>query len=415
MRTLLVTDEFGAPEISGYRQRIANTVRALAALGPVEWVVLVPPGRTDHRTGASGAPADVAVSLHAIEVPRRHRHQAVLRWLVRREPWRVNAVARGRLHAEVRRILAGAGPFDLVYFTQLDTWFAVREVVSERLAVPHVAAVDFNDIESLKVVGRRRARSATRRTWRDHVFLLGLALDSRFWQRAEARAAATMPSFVCSELDRTRLGGRPHVLPNVLPPRSRPAARRPDPERPTLLFVGSLSYRPNIDAAERAATEILPRVQRAVPGARLRIVGSGDVSNVAHLRDRPGVDVIGMVDDLADELDTASLSIVPLRYGGGTRIKIIEALAHAVPVVSTSVGAEGIGLVDGVHLRIADDDEGLADACVELLRDPEHAATMAHAGAEFVTRFEPARVQADLQTLLRELYERAARSASTSA
>jgi len=90
---------------------------------------------------------------------------------------------------------------------------------------------------------------------------------------------------------------------------------------------------------------------------------------MASLDDRPAVTLVGQVPDMADELAVADLVVVPLRFGSGTRLKVLEAFAHRIPVVSTTLGAEGLGVEDGVHLLLADTSDGLAEACARLLDD----------------------------------------------
>ena len=97
------------------------------------------------------------------------------------------------------------------------------------------------------------------------------------------------------------------------------------------------------------------------------------------LHDPPRVSVVGRVPDMAAELAGVDLVVVPVRYGSGTRVKILEAFAQRIPVVSTSVGAEGIGAVDGVHLLVGDDAPALAEACVRLLTEPALRRSVADA------------------------------------
>jgi glycosyltransferase involved in cell wall biosynthesis len=100
----------------------------------------------------------------------------------------------------------------------------------------------------------------------------------------------------------------------------------------------------------------------------------------------PNVTLLGELEDIGDELAAAHVSIAPLRWGGGTRIKILEAFAHRVPVVATSVGCEGLEVRSDAHLLVADDAPGLAVACLSLLRDPDRAAALAAAASEVYDR-----------------------------
>lgn len=410
MRVLLISDEFGHPENTGYRRRIANIARALGALGDLEWVVLARP----DGDGPHGPPPDLPVPLHVVPVALRPRNPALVRWSVSRLPWRVEATDVPALRRDIGALLADrVRTADVVFFTQLDTYLVAGPVLGRLSRPPRLVALDFNDLESHKERVRRGVL-LEQRTPAALARALALAIDLRRWRRIE-RSVAGGPvlSFVCSDLDRGRAGGRPAVLPNVVPPPPAGYERTPDPARPTLLFVGSLSYAPNIDAARLAATEILPRVREKMPGAALRIVGHGLTDDVRRLGAHPGVEVVGPVTSVAPELARASLSVVPIRFGAGTRVKILEALAHHVPVVSTTCGAEGLELVDGEHLLLADDPAHLADSCIALLEDPARAARLADAGAAFVQRYDAATVRASLVTRLRAAYDAAGGTSSS--
>jgi glycosyltransferase involved in cell wall biosynthesis len=199
--------------------------------------------------------------------------------------------------------------------------------------------------------------------------------------------AAWLPCFdhllVCSEHDRAVVAERTahramHVIPNgvVLPDEvSRIASREDSSAR--LLFVGSLGYAPNVDAASVLCREILPRL-RARVGREVGVdlVGSQPTSAVLALGRIEGVSVHADVPDVAPYYRRAHLAVVPIRAGGGTRLKILEAFAHGVPVVSTSIGAEGLDAIAERHLLIADEPTHLVDACQRLLASPPLAARL---------------------------------------
>jgi glycosyltransferase involved in cell wall biosynthesis len=135
-----------------------------------------------------------------------------------------------------------------------------------------------------------------------------------------------------------------------------------------VLLQGSFDYQPNIDAAQWLATDIAPRIRAAVPEAEVRLVGRPG-TNVTQLHQPRAVTVVGAVPTMEEELARASVAVVPVRFGSGTRVKILESFAHRVPVVSTTLGAEGLDVEDGVHLLLADDPEAFAAATVRLLGD----------------------------------------------
>jgi sugar transferase (PEP-CTERM/EpsH1 system associated) len=135
-----------------------------------------------------------------------------------------------------------------------------------------------------------------------------------------------------------------------------------------LVFVGSMDYMPCVDAALFFCHEVLPRIQSSVGEVELWIVGRNPVPEVRKL-EGDGIHVTGQVDDVVPYYSQSAACVVPLRAGGGTRLKILEAMALGRPVVSTSIGCEGLDVVDGQHLLIADSPEEFAQKTVRLLTD----------------------------------------------
>jgi glycosyltransferase involved in cell wall biosynthesis len=187
----------------------------------------------------------------------------------------------------------------------------------------------------------------------------------------------------CSEVDaRTFRRLRPDrpvvVVPNVVDVEGDGWAG--EGEAATLLYQGGLDWYPNRDAVWFFASRVLPHIRRAVPAARLVVAGRNPSAGFARRLARvPGVELAGPVEDMRTVLRRASLSVVPLRIGSGTRLKILEAAAAARAVVSTRLGAEGLGFVDGEEIVLADEPEALADAVVRLLGAPGRRAAMGRA------------------------------------
>lgn len=142
-----------------------------------------------------------------------------------------------------------------------------------------------------------------------------------------------------------------------------------------LLFVGNLGYEPNVDAALQIARELVPRLRQSEASVELRIAGSRPVEEVAALAG-PGIEIHADPPDLAPHYAWADIALAPVRAGGGTRIKILEAFAARVPVVATPIGAEGLAVRDGEHLLLAGDEDGLAAACRRIKDDGPLAARL---------------------------------------
>lgn len=152
-------------------------------------------------------------------------------------------------------------------------------------------------------------------------------------------------------------------------------------------FVGSLDWRPNQDAVKLLLDDIFPKVKAVEPRAKLSVVGRNPPDWMTDAAKRmPGVSVFGSVPDVRPHLATCGMTVVPLRVGGGSRLKILESLATATPVVSTLVGAEGLRLEPGKHLTVTMDETGIADALLQTMRDPDAAADQADEGRRVVVR-----------------------------
>jgi sugar transferase (PEP-CTERM/EpsH1 system associated) len=152
-----------------------------------------------------------------------------------------------------------------------------------------------------------------------------------------------------------------------------------------LVFTGSMDWMPNAEGITWFVESVWPRIRAVRPDATFSIVGRNPPTAVRALAaPGSGLDVTGTVPDVRPYLAEGSVFVVPLRIGGGTRLKIYEAMAMECPVVSTTVGAEGLPVVNGDHLRLADDAESFAAQCLDLLRNKDDASAMAARAAQYV-------------------------------
>lgn len=172
---------------------------------------------------------------------------------------------------------------------------------------------------------------------------------------------------------------QPRAQVEVVPVGIDPARFRPrsplDP--PTILVTGAFGWGPNADGARRFLALGWPRVQSRFPAARLRLVGKGLPEDLTLLARAAGAEPVGYVEDIAPEFAGATLMVVPLWVGAGMRVKIVEAALAGLPVVSTPLGAEGLGFVDGEHGFLAVDAAALGDRIVDALVDPVQRERMA--------------------------------------
>lgn len=253
---------------------------------------------------------------------------------------------------------------------------------------------------------------AARRPWRTALFG-GRRLARR---RTEIEAVERELSevvdavWVCSRQDADRLGrlARPRrieVVPNVLPevPPAEPRTRPPAAGGPHLVYAGHLGYRPNVRAAQLLARRILPRIRRQLPAATLLIAGRDPRRRLFRLGLRAGVTLRADPPRMAPYLAAADFAVIPLREGGGTRIKIPEAMAAGLVVVATRIAAEGLDLEPGRHAVIAEAPEEMADAVIRLANDPGAYLAMAEAGRNWaLAGFDPGRAEERVAALLRE-------------
>jgi glycosyltransferase involved in cell wall biosynthesis len=189
------------------------------------------------------------------------------------------------------------------------------------------------------------------------------------------------------------------VVPNGYTAPARPLGRVTVGRPPTLLLQGLLYYTPNTYGAVWLVGTVLPHLRRLQPDVRVRLVGAAN-DRVRALARPPEVEVTGRVPDMAPELARADVVVAPVLYGGGTRIKILEAFAHRIPVVSTPVGIEGIDATDGIHLLVADDPREFAEACARLTFDEDLRARLAdRAERLFLERYRWTHVRAGIAAL----------------
>jgi sugar transferase (PEP-CTERM/EpsH1 system associated) len=174
--------------------------------------------------------------------------------------------------------------------------------------------------------------------------------------------------------------------------------------RTHLVFTGSMDWLPNEDAMTYFCAEILPRIRQSEPDATLSIIGRSPTSAVRKLAELAGVEVTGRVDDVRPHIARGSVYIVPLRIGGGTRLKIFEAMAMGKAVVSTTVGAEGLPVTTGRDIEIADEPARFAHAVVRLMRDkPAREQIETAARRLVVDRYDWSAVAIDFEAALQRV------------
>lgn len=349
------------PDNSGGRQRSLAIARRLASRFDLALCAF-----DDGEADIAGLEA-MGVEVHA--VPWRSSPAALVAGVARARTVSAGRFCHPRLLAAVRQA-AGTGPLDLLFvgYPQLAPLAAG---VGARLRV-----LDFQNIESALVASYAGTRSA--------VLAGAMRVEAAALRRLERRALGEFHlATVVSEVDRLRLPGpASDVL--VCPNGIEPAAVLPPASGPVAIFVATMGWAPNVDAALWLGRSVWPLVLRRLPDARLLIVGRDPHRDVLALAG-PSIEVTGTVVDVRPYLAAARVALAPLRAGGGTRLKVLEALLAGRPTVATTIGAEGLDDLVDHGVVIADSEEDQAEAIIALLADGDRAETLGRAGHEAVT------------------------------
>ena len=285
--------------------------------------------------------------------------------------------------AEAVRAHAAGNAVDLWHCEWTPYAQVLRDALAERLAEARWSVMAHN-VESL--IWRRYTEAADNPVKRLYI-REQLRKFERFerWAYSSATAAVAV-SREDAALMRSDFGAtRVHVVENGVDVDFFRPQRDVDRDPAQMLFMGSLDWRPNQDAAVQLLTEVLPRVRARVPHATAVLVGRRPPDWLrAKVTATPGAELHADVPDVRPFLARCGFLVVPLRIGGGSRLKILEALAAGTPVVSTRVGAEGLELAPDRDLIVADTPAELVDATLAAIRRPEELADTAESGRERV-------------------------------
>ena len=364
LRVLVVSPRQCWPARSGAKLRDYHLAKALGSRSKLTYVYYSDPGLEPIATGE----LPFAASIVSVPRPRGYSPLKLMRGLL--SPWPLTVV---NYHSHpMARALESLlrEPFDLVQFDA--THLAPFAPLVRRLCPGAQIAFDWHNIESELLLRYAESSASALR---------------RFYARVTARKMASLERellrsdawhLVCSEREQAQL--------NAISPHSRiavigngvdaeyyapsPESERDFPGKTRLLFVGLMSYHANIEAAIWFTREVWPGIRARFPQWTLTLAGADPVPAVVELRTVPGVEVTGTVPDLRPFYRDAFAVIVPLLTGAGTRLKILEAMAAGVPVISTPLGAEGLAARPGQDLLIADE-AGEWLTHLTLLTEPE--------------------------------------------
>ena len=384
-RILFLTDHC-AGATAGYGLRVTNTVRDLRRIGPVTVVFLVREV-DDNQWPAEFTPRpdDPDFRLITMAATEELSRVGYLTTTMTGRPRDAVYRNRGQLAKQLRPLIPD---HDLIWSFRARPFDVIAAAAENGQVIPPVV-VDFDDLydefhwQRFKSPGLGLARA-------------GALLLSRQWRKHQRRVAEAVSTvLVTHEEDRRRLNELGHTNVDVLPngyPHCRPAQRASD--RCTMILVGGHHYAPNAEAAKILAYEVLPMVCSVIPDAELVLVGRPG-PQTEQISRRPGVRYVGFAEDLDVVFDQATVVCTPIRTGSGSRLKVLEALARRIPLVSTEFGSHGFDLVEDRHYLRADDAETMAEAVVALHRDQALTNRLIDAAhRHFVRRFDDQAIEA---------------------
>jgi glycosyltransferase involved in cell wall biosynthesis len=368
-----VSSQFPFPPRSGYPTRVYQLVRQLAARHDV---TLLSFARSDQREQVRELQGGLSVRVveeDGVSVGGRRRAQVAS--LVSLRNFSCSEVYSRAMQAAIDE-LCGVGGADVI---QLESSQLCTYAFPSRVRV----VLDEHDVvyELLRRLSEGE-RAAVRRAFNRFEYARFRRFEQRCWERVDGCVVTSDREVPIVEPFR---GGKPlAVVPNGVDVEYfRPGGGPVEPL--TVLFNGILTSRPNIDAADHLVEEVWPLVQERCPDARLTLVGRASPATVRRLS-RPGVVLTGEVPDVRPYLERAAVVTVPIRMGGGTRLKVVEGLAMGKALVSTAVGCEGIAVRDNEQLLIRDGARAFASGILTLFEDPGLAAALGRAGRGVIER-----------------------------
>ena len=363
MRILFLSQKSPLPANNGSKMRTWALLRALAAEGHLITLLASSGGHKIENEGAVLREVCETVELIGIDHAAPSQGMINLRRvknLFSRLPHSVQAF-RSRAMSERIALLVKSQSFDAVLCEETEP------LVNLPSTLPMPLIVDNHNVEHL--IFQRYA--ALERNPANRVYARLESRKVRNWEQRSCRRAAMAAA--CSEYDRSVLQrlcpGTPiFVLPNVVDVDDYHPADTEEPRK--VLYQGGMDWYPNRDAVEFFATAILPILRKLISDVRFVVAGRNPSDEFRQrISAISGIEFTGTVPDMRTEIADAAVCVVPLRIGSGTRLKILEGAAMAKPIVSTSLGAEGLNLVDGKEILLADEPEKFARSIARLLQD----------------------------------------------
>jgi glycosyltransferase involved in cell wall biosynthesis len=399
LRLLILTPQLPYPPHQGPTK--GTTIRnygLIAGLAPRHEIHLLS-FVTPEDDAASVRPLqDACEAVHTVLEPQRTRGQRVRTTLTSRLPDMAHRLASPAFESALRKILAG-GRFDVVQFEaiEMSPYLATVLDCARRAARPPRLIFDEHNAEYVlqKRVFETDIRVPSRWPGAVYSFLQWQKLRGfEAWACRQVDAVAAVSDVDARSLQRLVPGLQVAVVPNGIDVAMHAAYtaryavhRAPKDVLPihSLVFTGTMDYRPNVDAALWFASRVYPLIQESVPDVHFCIVGRQPHPRLDPLREQRGIVITGDVPDTRPYIAGADVYVIPLRSGGGTRFKVLEAMTLHRPIVSTTMGCDGFPVVSGREVILADEPDAFAREVVELLRDGDKRAALGQAGFDFAS------------------------------
>jgi sugar transferase (PEP-CTERM/EpsH1 system associated) len=372
LRVLIVTPSLPYPLIWGFGIRVYHMIKYLAERHDV--TVLAYAGPNDQQNVAALKETGATIEpVYRDEASTRAKRHAQLTSLLSASSFQWQSLESTAMQAAIDRVLA-AQEFDVIQVESSQmTGFEYRSSAA--------ILVDEHNIEyELLYRTFKTERSPVRKLYNWVEYRKFRQEEQRSWKISDG-------CILTSDREEAILRQISPRTPTLVIPNGvdieafKPSSVVRDPNR--IVFVGVMHYRPNVDAALYFAREILPLIVRRRPELKFTIVGGGPPEELQRLASH-NIEVTGRVPDTRPYVEQAGAMVVPLRMGSGTRLKVVEGLAMGCPLVSTSLGCEGIDIENGAHLLVADEPVAFADSVLKILDDEQLAARLAHNGRALV-------------------------------
>jgi sugar transferase (PEP-CTERM/EpsH1 system associated) len=387
-RILFLTPQLPYPPQQGTAIRNYNLIVQAARQHEAHLLSFV---EGDPDTVDLGPLQELCASVHTVPLPQRSRWHRLLTVLTSPLPDIVHRLHSALFYPQLEQVVRDIAPLDVVEIEGLEmAEYGLHAARTATKSIPRLV-YDAHNAEYLLQERIFEADSRQPRRW------LGALYSWMQWQKLRRYEAAVccqvQQVIACSTADGDALARLvPNLKATIIPngvdtEHYRPGIVSPLPlGAQALVFTGKMDFRPNVDAVLWFGTAVLPMIRQMVPQAQLYVVGKNPHPRLAQLRNAPGITLTGFVEDVRPYVAAAAVYVVPLLTGGGTRLKVLEAMAMGKAIVSTTLGCEGIHATPGRDIVLADEAADMAAQVVALLRDPARCEALGRAARALVER-----------------------------